>query len=74
MKKQRKPRTKPQPWYYTRDYCTYFEDGIASECQRPWWRHCDGNVHKCLKLRLQWLMSLSEQQRKKELKKLEQWR
>lgn len=78
MAKQRKPRTKPQPWYYINfnGECPYF-DGISSdgrpihECLSPWNSQCkDGSIHKCMKLRLKWLASLSPQKRKFELEKL----
>ena len=78
MRKIRKPRTKEQPWYYQGE-CMYF-DGISCdgkpihECFEPWNSQCmDGDIHKCLKLRLKWLASLSPKKRESELEKYEEF-
>ena len=61
-KKQRKPRTKEQPWYYAK-HCDYFdgrdsEGNPITECFHPWRNRCDGETHKCLKLKLRWIAGL----------------
>lgn len=77
-KRKKKPRTKKQPWYYMNfnGECPYF-DGINDnghpihECLVPWNAKCmDGNIHKCMKLKLKWLASLSNKKRKTELEKM----
>ena len=60
-----KPRTKEQPWYYQGNIPIH-------ECFYPWRHKCmDGNIHKCMKLKLQWLASLSDDKRKSMLEKIE---
>jgi len=72
--RQRKPRTKEQSWRYQNKKCPYY-DGVNSsgehmhECMNPWNTRCEGNIHKCFKLKLQWLASLSDKKRKTEQEK-----
>jgi len=35
--------------------CPYDDGTVGKECLRPWSTHCDGNIFKCLKLKLQHL-------------------
>lgn len=73
-----KPRTKEQPWYY-QGICQYFDvytqDGISipiHECFYPWRDKCMiGDIHKCMKIKLHWLASLSSDKRKSMLEKIE---
>lgn len=68
--KQRKPRTKEQNPFFEGNKCWYF-DGIdqygraISEYMKPWSDKCDGNQHNCKHLKMQYLASLSEKERKK---------
>lgn len=70
--KQRKPRTKEQNPFFEGKKCWYF-DGIdqygrvITECMKPWRVKCDGNQHNCTHLKMQYLASLSEEERKKYL-------
>jgi len=66
--KQRKPRTKEQSQWMQK-VCPYFDgqslDGsYIHECLYPWSDRCDGNRHKCFKLKLHWFASLSDKKRK----------
>lgn len=69
----RKERTKPQSEWMAKK-CPYF-DGIdqygrpMTECSYPWSNRCDGERHKCYKLKLRWLASLPENKRKVEQEK-----
>ena len=38
-------------------HCPYDDGTYGKECLRPWSRHCDGNIFKCIKLKLQHLAS-----------------
>ena len=72
--KQRKSRTKKQNPFFESNKCWYF-DGIdqygrvVSECMKPWSYKCDGNQHKCTHLKMKYLASLSEEERKKWINK-----
>ena len=62
MPKQRKPRTalsRPLNKLITRQgaHCPYDDGTLGKECLRPWSTHCDGNIFKCQKLKLQHLAS-----------------
>ena len=37
--------------------CPYDDGSPGKECLRPWSMHCDGNIFKCQKLKLQHLAS-----------------
>lgn len=71
--KHRKPRSKEQKWYHSK-FCSLF-DGISSdgtpitECGHAWSNRCDGETHKCLKLKLRWLASLSEKEKGKQIER-----
>ena len=67
--KQRKPRTKEQNPFYERSHCWYDDGTKWKECNRPWADKCDGNQHKCKHLKMQYLASLSENERKTYLEK-----
>ena len=67
--KERKPRTKEQNPFYRTEKCWYDDGTKWKECNRPWGDKCDGNQHKCKHLKMQWLASVSEQERKKWLDK-----
>lgn len=60
--KERKPRTKEQPLYYA-GKCPYDDGTKYKECNRPWSHLCDGNIHKCAKLKYHHLASLSDKKR-----------
>ena len=73
MIKSRKPRTATERFWnkfikekHGNTECPYYDwyidkdgnkIGSAAECMRPWWRHCDGNIFKCMKLKQQHLAS-----------------
>ena len=67
--KQRKPRTKEQNPFYEGNHCWYDDGSKWKECNRPWADKCDGNQHKCKHLKIQYLASLSEDERKKYLER-----
>jgi len=66
--KQRKQRTKEQP-DRMKERCMWY-DGQTSdgthihECLFPWNTKCEGNKHRCFKLKMQWLASLPDDKRK----------
>lgn len=72
--KERKPRTKKQDWRFENKKCSYY-DGVSSngnhihECMYPWNSKCEGDIHKCYKLKLHWLASLPDKKRKTEQEK-----
>ena len=66
--KERKPRTKEQSFRMEK-ICMYYDgkmdDGThIHECLLPWNKECEGDKHKCFKLKLHWLASLSDEKRK----------
>jgi hypothetical protein len=66
--KERKPRTKEQSFMMNKK-CMYYdgktEDGThIHECMFPWNGKCEGDRHKCFKLKLHWLASLPDEKRK----------
>ena len=65
--KIRKPRTKEQPQRMN-ERCPYYDGMIGDrhvhECLYPWNSKCEGQSHRCYKLKLQWLASLSDKKRK----------
>ena len=69
MIKNRKPRTKEQNSFYTTKKCWYDDGTTWKECNRPWANKCDGNQHNCKHLKMQYLASLSEDERKKYLER-----
>lgn len=60
--KERKPRTKEQPWYY-KGKCPYFDGPGICEKMVKWRVECNGNIHLCNKMKFQWLASLSDKKR-----------
>lgn len=64
--KTRKPRTKEQ--IYPK-HCSYDDGTVWKECNFPWANRCDGNIHKCAKLKMQHLASLSDKDREEYIKK-----
>lgn len=72
-KKERKPRTKPQKDAYLMRHCSYDDDTKCKECGHPWSCKCDGDIHKCMKLKMHHLASLSSEKRKKYLDKELEW-
>jgi len=68
--KTRKPRTKEQPYRFRHKQCAYDDGSYSKECGRPWAYKCDGNIHNCFRLKLQWLASLSERKREEYFKKI----
>ena len=74
--KERKPRTKEQNPFFEGKKCWYFDgytnDGYAiTECFNLWSDRCDGNQHKCKHLKMQYLASLNEKERKRYLERNE---
>ena len=67
VKKPRKPRTKEQPQAFMKTHCPYDDDTKWKECNNPWADKCDGNIHKCMKLKQHHLASLSEKKRREYL-------
>lgn len=66
--KQRKPRTKKQEQRMS-EICMYYDGQYpygyhSHECFLPWKGKCEGDKHKCFKLKMQWLASLSDDKRK----------
>jgi len=48
----------------------YTEDGhIITECNYPWSKRCSGNFYNCTKLKMQWLASLSNKEKEKQLRR-----
>ncbi len=72
-KKRRKPRTKPQKDAYLMRQCSYDDGTKWKECNHPWADKCDGDIHKCMKLKMHHLASLSSEKRKKYLDKELEW-
>lgn len=62
--KQRKPRTKPQKIVHK---CYSDPD----ECVYPWANRCGGEKHNCMRMRMRWLASLSEKEKKRQIEKME---
>lgn len=65
--KNRKPRTKIQNEFFERKHCWYDDGTKYKECNRPWSEYCDGNQHNCKHLKMKYLASLSEKERKQYL-------
>ena len=61
--KTRKPRTKKQKNCYEDAHCSYDDGSYGKECLKPWSHKCDGNIHKCCHLKMQYLASLSEKKK-----------
>ena len=67
--KTRKPRTKHQNPAYSMKSCPYDDDTVWKECNYPWADKCDGNIHKCAKLKMHHLASLSDKDREEYINK-----
>lgn len=64
-----KPRTKEQPKAFISECPYYDSDSKYNECFAPWDNGtCGGSKHKCGKLKLHWLASLSDKKREEYIK------
>ena len=76
--KERKPRTKEQNPFFEGKKCWYFdgwrfnsegEKVAITECMVPWSDRCTSSQHDCKHLKMQYLASLSEKERKRYLER-----
>jgi hypothetical protein len=66
--RKNKPITKEQPKAFISE-CPYYDPDVANECFAPWDNGtCEGSKHKCGKLKLHWLASLSDKKREEWIK------